>query len=126
MRDGSALLIPIELDRPRRLRFDFNAFAAYEEATGKNVLAGDLQADLSSVRGLRALLWAALLHEDPELTQQQVGAMLHLGNLTEMTGRVQAALAQALPDPEPEGNAPAAAPSARSAPARRDGRTSGR
>jgi len=122
MRDGSALLIPIELDRPRRLCFDFNAFAAYEEATGKNVLAGGLHEDLQSVRGLRALLWAALLHEDPDLTQQQVGAMLHLGNVGEMTGRLQAALAQALPDaePEPEGNAAAAGPG------RRNGRTSGR
>lgn len=120
MQDGKALLIPIELDRPRRLCFDFNAFAAYEEATGKNVLAGGLQEDLQSVRGVRALLWAALLHEDPELTQQQVGAMLHLGNVGEMTGRLRDALTQALPDPEPEGNARAAAPS------RRDGRTSGR
>jgi hypothetical protein len=117
---GKALLIPITLDHERRLCFDFNAFASYEEVTGKSVLRDGLQDDLRSITGIRALLWAALLHEDPELTLRDVGAMLHLGNAQVLSERLSAALEAAMPDAEPEGNAPAAGRS------RRDGGTSGR
>lgn len=120
MRDGKAHLIPIELDRERRLCFDFNALAAYEEATGTSVLAEGLQDGLRTARGIRALLWAALLHEDPDLTLSDVGAMLNIGNMADLTARLQAALVSALPAPDPEGNADAAGPS------RRGGRISGR
>jgi hypothetical protein len=116
--DGNATLVTVVIDKPRRLRFDFNAFASYEEVTGKSILAEGFQEGLNSVRGLRALLWAALLHEDPNLTLTDVGAMLHLGNARQVSDSVQAALGAALPDQEPEGNAPAAGQ-------RRGGRTSG-
>lgn len=116
MKNGEALLIPIELDRPRRLRFDFNALASYEEATGTSVLGDGLEKSLGSATNIRALLWAALLHEEPELTQQQVGAMMHLGNVNELSEKLRDAIAQAVPDSE--GNAPAVV-------SRRRGKTSG-
>jgi len=71
--------VRIELDRPRNLRFDINAFADAEALIGASVL--DV---LSTETGLlrfsvqRALIWAGLKHEDPSLTPQRVGAMMQI------------------------------------------------
>jgi hypothetical protein len=93
-------LVPITLDRPRRLLFDFNALAAAEEAAGCSLLSLDLAGRLSA-RILRALVWAALLHEDRDLTLEQVGAWLHPGNLRDIAEAVEAAFQAALPDQDP-------------------------
>jgi hypothetical protein len=94
-------LITIVLDRPRTLRNDFNAWAAFEGETHKNMLALPPQLNATD---LRALLWALLLHEDKSLTIEQVGAMLTPFNLKE----VMVAITAARTENEPP--APAAAP----------------
>lgn len=89
--------VQIILDRQRNMVFDANAYSAYEEATGKFFLdtlsqlqemSGKFLADQSdeqrarivmrglSVRDIRALVWAACLHEDPDLTLDEVGSYL--------------------------------------------------
>jgi hypothetical protein len=118
LNNAAAPSFPIDLDRPRSLRFDFNALAAYEEATGESVMASSFAID--SARKIRALLWAGLLHEDATLTVQDVGAMIHTGNAMLVSQAVRGALASALPenadgdDDEEEGqavgNGPAANP----------------
>lgn len=96
--------ITIVLDRPRKLIYDFNALAAYEEATGKNVLAGGITANMT-IRDLRALIWAGLIADDPELTVEQVGRLLHLGNLADVQRQVFAGLRAAIQtDEEGEGD----------------------
>jgi len=70
--------VKIDLDKERTLRFDFNAMASYEEATGANALLMDWAK--ASAKQIRALMWACLLHEDSSLTLEQVGGMLHGGN----------------------------------------------
>lgn len=83
--------ISITLDRERRLLFDFNALIELGEATGENMLEPQAWDKLLGIKrdkgkvvdlkpspkNLRAILWAALLADDPELTEKQVGAMLH-------------------------------------------------
>ena len=72
--------VPIELGgKVRHLVFDFNALAQYEDISGKNVLAGDTWSQ-TSIRDMRLLIWCGLLQEDPPLTLEEVGSMLHLGN----------------------------------------------
>ena len=75
----------INLDKPRSLRFDLNAMAAYEDATGKSAFA---IGDNISATSIRALLWASLIHEDKTLTLEQVGSLIDTGNMTEITSKI--------------------------------------
>lgn len=89
--------IPIELDKKRRFLYDLNAMIAFEEVTGKNTLQG-LDPGKLSAKDFRALVWSCLLHEDKELTLEQVGAMFHSGNMDKMISRLSAALEAAMPE----------------------------
>jgi len=90
-------VISIELDKPRNLKFDFAALMAFEKETGKNVLSDNVWQDMSAT-DLVTLLWAALKHEDKELTLEQVGSMIHFDNVAEISQKLQEAFAQAMPD----------------------------
>lgn len=92
----TAPMIELELDKKRRLLLNFNAMALFEEQTGKNILASDVMEN-PSARDIRALLWACLVHEDPELTVEQVGAMIHMGNIRDISQAIAAAWKKALP-----------------------------
>jgi hypothetical protein len=78
-------IVEIELDKVRHLRMDFNALAQAEEVTGKSFLNGIAWQGMT-VKDYRALIWACLLHEDPELTLEAVGSMVHVGNVEYVTG----------------------------------------
>ena len=75
----------IDLDKPRSLRFDLNSMAAYEDATGKSAFA---IGDNISATSIRALLWACLIHEDDTLTIEQVGRLIHTGNMQDITTKI--------------------------------------
>lgn len=77
--------VTINLDKPRNLRFDLNAMSAYEEVTGKS--AFNIGDDISA-KSIRALLWASLIHEDDQLTLDDVGSMIHTGNMAEITSKI--------------------------------------
>lgn len=65
--------VPIEIgSRTRRLVLDFNSLAAVEEVTGKNMLLSREWAS-PDVRLLRAVIWAGLLHDEPNLDIEEVG-----------------------------------------------------
>ena len=59
----------------RTLRMGFNAFASLERLTGKSVqeLAAPGRMGLGDVRDI---LWAGLLHEEPRLQPETVGAWM--------------------------------------------------
>jgi hypothetical protein len=66
--------VSIELDQPRTIRMDFNALVLAEEKMGckldlANVMSG-------GYKSIRTLLWAGLIADDPNLTEEQVGAMV--------------------------------------------------
>lgn len=91
---------PLDLDKPRRLLFDFNALAALEEKTGKNMLdAASWQSE--DARFVRLILWASLLHEDPELTVEDAGALMHPENLPKIMAALKAQTAIAMPEAPP-------------------------
>jgi len=94
-------VVKITLDKERTLRFDFNAYCAFEEKTGQSALSADIWLKPNATT-TRALLWAALLHEDPSLKLTDVGAMVHIGNFKEVSDKIQEATIASSPEPSGE------------------------
>ncbi|MEM3453497.1 MAG: hypothetical protein QW835_07745 [Candidatus Hadarchaeum sp.] len=100
-------LIEIKLDKVRHLRLDFNALAKAEEVTGKSFLTSEgLSWATTSAKGLRALIWACLLHEDPDLTLEEVGGLLNYANVPQITAALSKLWEKSVP--ESEDNSPLA------------------
>ncbi len=127
--------VPITLDRPRSLRFDVNAAIAFQQAAGQSVfdLLGSMLAVLPEIAaleksdsgeprdaaavlrlmgklplaGIRTMLWAGLLHEDPGLKPEAVGAMLavNFGTLLTVASSLASAMTAQGPEPPAEGAA---------------------
>ena len=97
LHDIREVRIPIELDKPRTLLFDLNAFAELEDKFGSLDQAFQ-KMQQGSVKATRTLLWAGLLHEDEKLTERQVGAMISLTNVERIMEQITDALTAALPE----------------------------
>lgn len=95
--------VKITLDRERTLRFDFNALAAFEEKTGKSALEPGVWLKPNATI-LRALLWASMLHEDEALTIKSVGAMIHPGNMKDVSEKIREASVASNPVPSEDGD----------------------
>jgi len=89
-----------KFDKVRTLKIDFNALCAAEEATGATFAFGMQW----SYKNIRALAWAALLHEDPELTQDQVGKWLHADNKDAIADALTRLMETAQPEKEDGGS----------------------
>lgn len=61
------------------LTFNFNTIVDFEDATGINLMAGGFEN--RSPRVMRALVWALAKPSRPDLTEEQAGAMLNLGDM---------------------------------------------
>ena len=68
--------LEITLDKPRQLRFTFNALCVLEDTLGRPL--GDVLGALRrlNARDFRAVLWAGLRHEDPALTPEGAGDLV--------------------------------------------------
>lgn len=66
--------VNIELDKPRRIRFDTNALCDAEEALGVGI--GAMLNQQVGFRVIRALLWAGLRWEDRGLTLERTGVLM--------------------------------------------------
>ena len=103
-----AKYINIELDKPRRLRFDINAIADAEEELGTGI--GKALQMRAGIREIRALLWAGLKWEERGLTLSRAGSILqgHLsagGSIEDVAGWIGEALqASGLVQQGDEGN----------------------
>jgi len=93
--------IPIKLDKERHLLMDLNAMVAFEEATGKNIMQGIDEKSMTA-KDFRALLWSCLLHEDESLKLDDVGKMIHAGNMGELSQKIAKAWEVAIPESEGE------------------------
>lgn len=92
--------VTITLDRERTMRMDMNAFADFEAVTHKSFMNGSLDMASLTSDDMRALIWACLVQDDESLTQRDVGAMLHIGNLPAATNAIASLFTQAMPEPE--------------------------
>ncbi len=79
----------IQLDRERTLNFNLNALRKIEKETGKKI--SEL-ADGFGLDEMQTVLWAGLVHEDPELTFERVGEIVDIQSL----GKVGDAIAEAV------------------------------
>lgn len=97
--------IPVMLDKERHLRFTLNAIIAIgervSELRGQEVtLEKILEGGTVPLKEFKILLWAALKHEDPGLTEDQVGDIVDVENLP----RIQSAMEQAFKEQKPKGS----------------------
>jgi len=88
--------VAIELNgKTRQLRYDLNALAEIEERLG--IPLAELANVTVSIKTIRTLLWAGLIHEDAELKETDVGAWIGPGgmSMTDAMEKVGKALAEA-------------------------------
>lgn len=86
---------PVELDKPRRLRYNFAALALLDERYGINLLETDeaaLEATFKHPAALMRILWAGCVHEDPSVTPEQLAEHLGLAELKDVMEAVTAAI----------------------------------
>ena len=90
-------MIEIELDKKRLLDFNLNALAAAEKAMTnfwgvRTTMGNVLSEGTIGAADTRAMIWGGLIHEDPELTLEQVGAMVRIDNLLYVQGKLMESL----------------------------------
>lgn len=91
--------VKITLDRERTLRYDLNAMCMVEELTGESLM--DLMRK-PTIKNLRTVIWAGLIHEDPNLTKETVGNCVELGDLRETMRYIHQALGLDIKTPDEE------------------------
>lgn len=89
-------IIPINLDRERHLKFDMNAFAELEDLYDDFQTAME-SATKGSIKAVRAMLWAGLVHEDENLTIKDVGSMIDMSNIRYVVDIISKAVTEAMP-----------------------------
>lgn len=67
----------------RTIKFTLNAMAELEDRYG-SVDEAFKQLDNNSIKAVRCILWAGLIHEDPDLTEQQVGNLIDIQYMQEL------------------------------------------
>lgn len=80
----------------RTLKFDLNAMAELEDKYG-TVDAAFEQLDKNSIKALRFILWAGLVHEDASLTEMQVGSLIDMKLMQEVAGTLGKAFEADMP-----------------------------
>lgn len=85
-------------------RFDFNALCALEEEFGitlgefDRIFGGPGKEGKVSMKDLRILVWAALVHENEALTPKEAGGLIDPKRIVEITEKVAEALMTAFPE----------------------------
>jgi hypothetical protein len=100
--------VQLVLDKPRTLRFDFNAMIDIDEKyEGVDKAIAELNADepgriVKALKTTRYLVYKGLLHEDPDLTEVGVGRLLtyNMSAPAEINAAIMQAFGIALPDVE--------------------------
>mgnify|MGYP001564817574 CR=1 FL=1 len=104
--------------KERHLRYTMQAMAEVEERLGLVNIFQDIPTVTLNARNLRTLVWAALLHESPEITEPEVGRWIDGENFTEVSEAFGEALKRFFPKPngkEPSGDRPLPSGGTRSA-----------
>ncbi|MGM9649204.1 MAG: hypothetical protein ACI3XY_04465 [Butyricicoccaceae bacterium] len=88
--------VTVMLDKERHLMLDLNALAELEDMYGSHVEALT-QVEAGSFKALRAALWAALLHEDKDITLHEAGALVTSSGVRTVCDALSAAFGAAVP-----------------------------
>lgn len=89
--------VTIMLDKPRTMRLTLGGMKKFQEVTGKSLLKGFDMSEMDE-SDLIALIWACLVWEDKELKVDDVGYMLNIGQIPEVTQKLAQAINTSLPD----------------------------
>ena len=91
--------VKLKLDKERSLRYNLNALALIEERYG-DIQKAVVEAQNGKVTIVRTLLWAGLVHEDKDLTEEQVGEMVDISDLERVATAISQAFSAAMPKPD--------------------------
>ena len=80
----------------RELRFTLNAMAEMEDRYG-SVDAAFEALDSNSIKAVRFVLWAGLMHTDEGLTEKQVGNLIDIQLMNEIMSTMSEAMQSDLP-----------------------------
>lgn len=83
----------------RTIKFTLNAMAELEDRYG-SVEEAFKQLDNNSIKAVRCILWAGLIHEDPDLTEQQVGNLIDIQYMQELMASLDDAFDADMPEAE--------------------------
>ena len=83
----------------RTIKFTLNAMAELEDRYG-SVEEAFKQLDNNSIKAVRCILWAGLIHEDPDLTEQQVGNLIDIQYMQELMTSLGEAFDADMPESE--------------------------
>jgi hypothetical protein len=84
--------VKIRLDKMRRLRYTNRSLVRLEEEVGLTVQQAGHRVEIGSLRALSALVWAGLLHEDPDLSREDALDLIDLQRMEEIGEAVKRAL----------------------------------
>ena len=82
------------------IALDLWAFHQYKEKTGKDLLKGETPTEIDE---MIAFFWSALLREQPEITLEETGHIIHPGNIEEISDKLTALYEESQPQGEDEG-----------------------
>lgn len=85
----------------RELKYTLNALAELEDKFG-SVDAAFKALDAGSIKAVRFVLWAGMMHIEPVLTEWQVGNLIDLQQMEEMMAILGTAMHDDMPEPLPE------------------------
>lgn len=81
----------------RELKFTLNAMAEMEDRYG-SVDAAFKALESNSMKAVRFILWTGLMHTDEGLTEQQVGALIDLQCLEDISAKMAEAFGNDMPE----------------------------
>lgn len=93
MANKQKAIVDIKLDKPRKLRYTLNALAEIEDKLG--IPLSKIAEVEMSMKNVRVMLWAGLIHEDEELTEKYVGNLVDFENFEYVQGKIAEAFAMA-------------------------------
>lgn len=71
--------VEVELDKKRHFRFTMNSLEVIEDELGFQL--HEMKDKQLKIKEIKVIMWAGLIHEDGELTKEQVGDMIDLDNM---------------------------------------------
>lgn len=114
--DVKSKSVPITLQdgKERHLRFTLNALAELEDRYGSVEEAFKKVEGGTSIKALRTVIWAGLIWEDPDITEQDVGNLIDIAYMQEMIEALGGAFEADMP--QTDSNAPAKLPAGSDSP----------
>ena len=88
--------IEIMLDKPRHLKLTLGGMKRFDEVTGRNLLKGFNLEDMTTGE-LIAFIWCCLIWEDRKLSLEDIGFLLDITQLPEITEKLRGMVKVSVP-----------------------------